>query len=133
MSSWNKITRRPADITFSNFIRLKAKGKCEYCGKVCWYKGTKYYQLEASHYFSRAKESVRFDERNVHALCSSCHKRMGGYTNKEDGEYDLWIKQLLGEKGYILLKLEAHLPHKRDDKLVLMVYKDLLKKLESNA
>lgn len=126
---WNNIKRRPADIVFSNFIRFKAKGKCEYCGKICWYEGTKYHQLEASHYFSRAKESVRFDERNVHALCSFCHKRMGGYTNKEDGEYDLWIKSLLGERGYTLLKLEANLPHKKDDKLVLMVYKQKLKEL----
>lgn len=127
--SWNSIKRRQADIEYSLYIRLKANGRCEYCGKVCWYEGSKYRQLEASHYFGRAKESVRFDDRNVHALCSSCHKRMGGYTNKEDGEYDLWIKKLLGDRGYILLKLEARMPHQKDDKLVRIVIKQKLNEL----
>lgn len=115
---WHKIHRRPADIEFSNYIREKSNWTCEKCGKVCKLDGEILHQLEASHYYSRRMESVRFDSRNVHALCSSCHKRMGGYTNKEDGEYDLWMKELLGTKGYQLLKLEAHLPHKKDDLLV---------------
>lgn len=129
--SWNKIKIRPADIEYSLYIRAKAKGRCEKCGRVCELNGVKLFRLEASHYFSRAKESVRFDDRNVHALCSTCHKHMGGYTNKEDGEYDKWIKELLGEKGYILLKLEAHLGHKADDKLTRLVIKQKTKELNA--
>lgn len=126
--TWNTIKRRPADIEYSNYIRQKAGWKCEYCNKVCKLNGITLNQLESSHYFSRRHEGVRFDDRNVHALCSGCHKRMGGYTNKEDGEYDLWIKELLGEKGYILLKLNAHLPHKKDDALVRMWIKHEMKR-----
>lgn len=128
--TWHKITRRPADVEYSLYIRAKANGRCEKCGRVCELNGEKFFQLEASHYFSRRAESVRFDDRNVHALCSTCHKRMGGYTNREDGEYDMWIKSLLGERGYILLKLEAHMNHKPDDKLVRMVIKQKIKELQ---
>lgn len=120
---WNNIKRRPADVEYSLYIRAKAHGRCEKCGKVCEIDGQRITQLEASHYHGRRKESVRFDDRNVHALCSPCHKRMGGYIRSEDGEYDLWIKELLGERGYKLLLLEANLPHKKDDKLTRMVIK----------
>ncbi len=130
--SWHNIKIRPADKEYSLYIRAKAKGKCEYCGRICEYEGIRYSRLEASHYFSRRAESTRFDDRNVHALCSGCHKRMGGYTNREDGEYDKWIKSLLGERGYILLKLEAHLPHKADDKMTRLVIKQKIKELNAN-
>lgn len=126
--TWHKIKRRPADIEYSRYIRAKAGGRCEKCGKVCEINGERIGQLEASHYFSRRHEGVRFDDRNVHALCAKCHKRMGGYTNKEDGEYDLWIMELLGEKQYKLLKLNAHIPHKKDDSLIRMWIKQEIKK-----
>lgn len=125
---WHSIKRRQADIEYSKYIRAKAKGKCEYCGRVCEYQGQRFNQLEASHYFGRAKESVRFDDRNVHALCSQCHKRMGGYTNKEDGEYDLWIKKLLGENGYKILKLNAYQRGEKNDALIRQWIKTEMKK-----
>ncbi len=129
---WNNIKRRPADVEYSLYIRAKANGKCQKCGRVCELNGERFFQLEASHYFGRAKESVRFDDRNVHALCSTCHKRMGGYTRKEDGEYDRWIKYLLGEQGYMLLKLEAHLPgSKKDDVMTRLVIKQKMKELKN--
>lgn len=128
--SWHNIKRRPADIEYSLYIRAKAKGKCEYCGKICELNGERYYQLEASHYFSRGHEPVRFDDRNVHALCSSCHKRMGGYTNKEDGEYDLWIKKLMGENGYKILKLNAYQKGEKNDKLIRLWIKNEMQKFK---
>lgn len=57
---------------------------------------------------------------------------MGGYTNKEDGEYDKWIKGLLGKQNYMLLKLEANLGHKADDKLTRIVIKQKRNELQHN-
>src|SRR3990172_4457816 len=99
---WNDLKRRKTDIAFSNYIREKAGWRCEYCGKICKVNGGWVAQLDASHYFSRRHESTRFDPDNVHALCSSDHKRMGGYTpsssssRKGESEYDLWMKKKLG-------------------------------------
>ena len=112
---WHNIKRRKTDILFSNYIREKAGWRCEKCGKLCKIKGEWIAQLEASHYFSRKRESTRFDPENVYALCTPCHKRMGSHTLKEDGEYDLWVKEKLGERGYKLLKLRANTTGKRDD------------------
>ncbi len=127
--SWHNIKRRKPDILFSNYIREKAKWRCEYCNKLCKIDGQSIYQLEASHYWSRRHESVRYDPRNVHALCANCHRNLGGYTRNENGEYDLWMKEKLGEKEYKLLKLEANRSGKKDDKLAIIYIKELMKEL----
>ncbi len=129
--SWNSIKRSPTDVEYSKYIRAKAKGKCEYCGKICEHEGVRFSSLEASHYFSRSHWSVRFDDRNVHALCGGCHKRMGGYTNKEDAEYDLWIKKLLGENGYKILKLNAYQKSTDEEKFIRLDIKQKMKELNA--
>lgn len=127
--SYFKIKRRPADTLFSNYIRQRAKWTCEYCGKVCRIGGEWIYKLEASHYYGRAKESVRFDPDNVHSLCFNCHKRMGGHTRDEKGEYDVWMKKLLGQKKYDLLAFRANGVGKKDDKMTILYIKELIKTL----
>lgn len=127
--SWYKIKREPADILFSNYIREKAGWRCAKCKKLCRVNGKWVAQLDASHYFSRSHGAVRFDERNVHALCATCHKRMGGYRPDEKGEYDLWMKEILGENGYNMLMFRANAPHKRDKKMELLYVKELIKTL----
>lgn len=53
---------------------------------------------------------------------------MGGYKNSEDGEYDLWMKDLLGEKKYRLLVIRGNLPgQKMDKKMELLYVKQLIK------
>lgn len=126
--SYFKIKIRPADKLFSNYIRAKSHYRCEYCQRLCKVNDEWIYKLEASHYFSRRHESTRFDPRNVHALCFTCHKELGGYTREETGKYDLWMKELLGDE-YKLLKLEANRSKKKDDKLNLIVIKELLKSI----
>lgn len=121
---WSEIKRRPADIKFSNWIREKAGWKCQKCGKVCKLNGLILGQLDASHYYGRGKESTRFEPDNVHALCNPCHRRMGGYQKDEQGEYDLWMKEILGEKRYKTLKLQANTYQKKDDKLILIWLKN---------
>lgn len=127
--SYRTIKIRPADTLFSNYIRQKAGWRCEYCGKLCKIDGEWKWKLEASHYWSRSHENVRFDPRNVHALCFTCHKDLGGYTRSENGEYDLWMKKILGQKEYKLLKLEANRTGKKDDKLSILYIKELIKSL----
>lgn len=124
--SWYHTKLRKTDIKFSRYIREKANWTCEKCGKVCKIGDEIYGQLQASHYFSRRHENTRFDERNVHALCAGCHRRMDEYKPKEDGEYDIWMKEKLGEKEYKLLYI-AHLTRKkRDDKFDMFIINNLL-------
>lgn len=117
----------PADKLFSNHIREKAGWKCQKCGKICKVNGVWVAKLEASHYFVRSHWSTRFDEENVYSLCFNCHKRMGEYKTSEDGEYDLWVKELLGEQGYKKLKLRANSYAKRDPQIALIYVKQLIK------
>jgi hypothetical protein len=55
---------------------------------------------------------------------------MGEYKRDENGEYDLWMKELLGEKGYRNLKIRANTTKKRDDKLDKLVIQSLIKESE---
>ena len=133
--SYHDIKLRPSDRLFSKYIRQKRGWKCEKCGRVCrdWTGTTIYYKLEASHYFSRKHENTRFDEENVRTLCFTCHKRMGGYTREENGEYDLWMKEMLGEQRYALLKLRANTYKPRDDKMDGLIIKQLMKDNENHS
>lgn len=128
MGYW-KIKLRPADTLFSNYIRQRANWKCERCGKVCRIGGEWIYKLEASHYYGRAKESTRFDPDNVYSLCFTCHKRMGGHTRDEKGEYDLWVKEKLGKRRYDLLRIRANSVGKKDDVMTILYIKELIKSL----
>lgn len=128
--SWHKIKRRRADIEFSDYIRELRGWRCEKCKKVCKVNGVLLHRLEASHYYSRRNESVRFDENNVRVLCSGCHQRMGEHTRDENGEYDLWMKELLGEDEYKRLKIRANASGKRDDKLNLIIIRAKMKELK---
>lgn len=123
---WTKIKRSKADILFSDFIRGKAKWRCEYCHKLCRIENEWIARLEASHYFGRAHRATRFDLENVYALCGSCHKRMGGYKKSEDGEYDLWVKEKLGDYLYKKLKIRANAYYKKDEKMELLYVKGLI-------
>lgn len=122
-----KIKINWADKLFSNYIREKAGWACEKCGKVCRVNGEWIAKLEASHYHIRDHYATRYDEENVYALCFNCHHRMGEYKNSEDGEYDLWVKEKLGEKEYKKLKIRANTTSHRDTKLWLMYVKELIK------
>ncbi len=127
--SYHDIKLRPTDTKFSLYIRAKRRWTCEYCKRICrdWTGETIFYKLEASHYFGRKHENTRFDEENVRVLCFLCHKDLGGYTKAENGEYDLWIKRLLGEQGYKKLMLRAFTYKKQDDKMDMLIINQLIK------
>lgn len=116
-----------ADKLFSDHIRKKAGYRCQKCGKLCRIKGVWIASLQASHYWTRNHWNVRYDERNVIPLCDPCHRRMGEYKRNEDGEYDLWMKERLGEDGYKRLKIDANTTARRDEKIWLLYVKQLIK------
>ena len=123
------IKLRRSDILFSLYLRAKRRWRCEYCGRMCRdFTGTTiFYKLETSHYFSRSHENTRYDEENCRVLCFTCHKRMGGHTREENGEYDLWMKKLLGEQRYKMLCVRANTYRQKDEKLALLYVKQLIK------
>lgn len=122
--SWNTIKIDPADRYFSKYIRLKAK-KCMNCGRRGEGKeGVT--GLQASHFHSRRKESVRFDTENVDVLCIGCHRRMGTYEREE---YKAFKLKQLGQKAYDLLELRANTYAKKDRLLQKLVWNQALKEL----
>ena len=109
-----------ADKMFSLYIRTRAKWKCEYCGKDYT---SNHQGLHTSHYFSRAKESTRFDPANCIALCTYHHHYLG-HGDGRDEYKELMIKRL-GKKGFQSLTVEAMTVKKRDRKMAYIIAKKL--------
>jgi len=108
-----------ADSIFSEYIRKKA-GWCQACMRIG--------RLETHHYFGRGHRSVRFDERNAVCLCFLCHRKF--HEDPEFGRHFM-IKRL-GQRQYDNLFLFAKTGSpvkKRDEYLIVEMYKKLLKKL----
>jgi hypothetical protein len=66
------------DRIFSKYIRLRATdyhgyGECFTCGKRKHWK-----EVDAGHFQSRGKYSVRWDEDNVQFQCKGCNMKNGG-------------------------------------------------------
>jgi hypothetical protein len=107
------VKTRAVDRNYSRYIRRR--GACEICGRTD-------IKLEAAHYFSRGKEAVRFDERNVHCLCYVCHK-----TSHEDKNYYKdWMIKKYGQTKFNILEFESNGYCKKDDKLNKIIIKELL-------
>jgi hypothetical protein len=81
--------------------------------------------LHNSHYWGRARESTRFEPDNCIALCYGCH-RIWGHGDGRD-EYTAFMKKKLGEKRWKTLMLQANAYQKKDDKLMTLFVKGLLK------
>ena len=119
------ITRRPSDILYSKYLRKLRNYICEKCGAKHEPNSK---NLGVSHFWGRAKESVRHDEENCEILCNwPCHE----YFETHRTEYEHWKEQRMGTKAYNLLKFRAHQLGKRDDKLIVMFYKQKLKELST--
>jgi len=87
-----KIKHSPEDKLFSEYIRKKSGGVCEYCQKLFGYK-----RLQASHYFGRRNKALRWDERNVSALCFTCHMVI---MTENPFHHTKWMKKKLGTAGF---------------------------------
>lgn len=104
-----------ADHYFSLYVRNRDNWTCQRC-KGYFKEGG----LQASHFFGRRMESVRFDLENVDSLCYGCHR----YWEKEDREAyrEFKVKQL-GERGFELLSIRARLIAKKDRKMMAIVWR----------
>ena len=119
---FGKIKLRQTDVLFSQYIRKKNNFVCERCKRIFLNgKG-----LQASHYFGRRHENVRFDEENVSCLCIGCHR----FFHENPNEYVQWLKRKLGKKKFDLLEIRAATYKKRDDKLDVIIIKKLLEEYE---
>ena len=53
--------------------------------------------MQASPYFGRRNKSLRWDERNVSALCFTCHKVI---MTENPFHHTRWMKKKLGTTGF---------------------------------
>jgi len=104
----------PLDKLFSEYIRKKAKGICERCGSNKGWKG-----LQTSHFFGRAKKSVRWDEENVSALCFGCHQ----FFTSQPNEHTEWFRARMSEVGFDFLVRRANTPQKPDVEAITLYLK----------
>lgn len=123
--AFGSIKRRTSDSLYSKYLRKLRKYTCERCGHV-YQEGDGLWGLHVSHFYGRARESVRFDEENTDLLCRGCH----GFFTSYPLEYVEWKKKQLGDKRFKLLTIRANTPGKRDDKLTALGLKQLLKGLD---
>ncbi len=112
-----KIRIDKLDVLFSQVIRLRDK-VCQRCG------GSN--SLQCSHFYGRAKKSVRWDEDNAAALCFGCHQYLGSHPL----EHVEWFKARLGEQKFDLLQGRARIPYKPDREALGIYLEAKKKKLE---
>ena len=121
-----KIKIDKADAIFSQYIRLRDK-KCVRCRSPVEFneKGLPV-SHQNSHYWSRGKESTRFEPLNCDTLCMACHMLWGG-ERRED--YKAFKINQLGEEGFKQLDVQAHTLKKKDRKIAYLIAKKLLEDL----
>lgn len=121
------LKRSKADILFSTCVREKGDWTCHRCRIPCH---DDHGYLDCSHYFSRAKKSVRFDFSNALPMCKRCHDYLGRFENRSEHEA-IFIKHL-GQKEFDLLSIRAQTPQKIDEKMIYQWLKMELKKMREN-
>jgi len=129
-----KAKERKTDKLFSIYIRTKDGWRCIACDLE---NGSKDYSenkrgLHCSHYWGRGHENTRFDPENCDSLCWYHHKFGWGHGDGRN-EYTAYMRKKLGDKGFDLLDVRAHTYKKRDDKLDMIILKELLKQETAGA
>ena len=120
-----RIKLRKSDRMFTKLVRGIYEYTCQKCGKMYIHGVHNMANLGVSHYWSRSRESVRFDLENVTLLCNlPCHHRWGG---EEREDYKAYMIKRLGPREFDLLMLRAHTYQKRDDKRDEFVIEQQLK------
>jgi len=116
-----KIKLDPLDKLFSRYIRLKAEGKCEYCGKFVGYN-----RLQCSHFIGRRKRSTRYDPENACALDFSCHT----FFQEHPYIHTEFFKKRLGSERFELLNARAEVISKVSKESKEKMKQDLREKIE---
>ncbi len=79
------------DDLFSKFIRLRAGGKCEYCGEYSKPRG-----YHCHHFVGRRYLNTRYEPDNGVALCMACHNLMGDFPKIS---HDFFVKKVGSERA----------------------------------
>ena len=125
-----KVKIRQSDKLFSIYIRKRDKWRCVRCGKQ---HDEHSHNFGVSHFYSRRKESVRFDPENVDSMCNHpCHSEWE-HEKKEGREYYNFKINQLGKMRFDILTVRAHQIAKKDDKLMMLIIKEFIKRLEESA
>ena len=88
------------DIAWSLLVKIKAGGRCEYCGKSK--------PLNSHHVFSRANKSVRWRVDNGVCLCVGHHIGVDFSAHKTPTTFSKWIVKKRGEQWHDMITLAAH-------------------------
>ncbi len=108
-----KIRIDPLDTLFSRYIRLRADGKCERCGRLMDFN-----QLQCCHFHKRRKKSVRFDPDNALACDFGCHT----YLDENPDEFRAFMKLRLGQAKLDLLDSRARITWPRPDEQLITLW-----------
>lgn len=92
------------DIAFSRYIRLRdampgGLFRCISCGKI-----KPISQADCGHFWSRAKMSTRFDERNCNAECKACNR----FSSDHLVMYRVNLIKKIGQLEYDRLQIQSH-------------------------
>jgi hypothetical protein len=93
-----KVKIKPADTWFSKCVRHAANWTCAKCGKQYTEENAR--GLDCSHTFSRRFKATRWASENCVPLCMGCHL----WYHQQPTESGMWMRELMGEKAYDLLK-----------------------------
>ncbi len=113
-----------ADRYFSLYIRFRDNWTCQRC-LTPYEVGSQ--GLHASHFWSRGRESTRFDPENVSAHCFGCHTELGGNPEL----HRAWKLKQIGQKRYDILMVRAETRAKKDRKLAALICKKLYEEEKS--
>jgi len=114
-----RIKLTPLDRLFARYIKLRDK-VCQRCG------GTG--GLQTSHFWGRAKKSVRWDEENACLLCMGCHM----YLTAHPYEHTEFFKKRIGERAFDLLMARTK-PQKPDIQALTIYLGNKIKELENGS
>lgn len=113
------------DALFSEYIRKRAMQRVNGCER-CLNAKYNYKELQAAHFHSRRKHTVRWDIRNSVGLCGGCHFHLDSHI---DAKKEFAVK-CLGKGEYFSLYVLAEMTTRQspiDYKLVELSLKQLLK------
>lgn len=106
-----KISVSKLDSQFSKMVRAK-RPICE----VCKVRSSS----QVHHFYGRRMKSVRFDEKNIIALCFTCHRK---FHENPSWAID-WMKRKLGDRELSLLTIKANTPGKPDYEMLKIYFKN---------
>lgn len=111
----------PLDKLFSTYIKLKADGRCEYCGQLPNPMGYHTHHGVAG----RRYLNTRWVEDNCVALCLACHNLLGDFP----GINQEFFKKRIGTKRMEELEIIARTYHKMTKERREAIKTDLKEKI----